>query len=416
MTGGRQGRGACGALLGLAGILFFGANVRAEDAMTPEVPVAAGVSYQRIGAYSVDRLNAILTTELAAFSDYPASYPPARNAVVLYRVTYPSVVPEQNNRPTVATGLLAVPENAEKDAALPVVSYQHGTVFSRSEVPSHPDESMETRLMIAQFAGQGELVVAADYFGKGGSPERDSYLVKTSTQQACLDMLRAAQAVSAHLGLRWGPLFLSGWSQGGWSTMVFLNKLESVGIPVRAAATASAPDDLFAIINRWIHAPTEGDAVYLPALLALQLNAYEEYDGLPGLADSAIRPAYRDAARDLYLNRITWTEAEKRLPKRLGDLLAEDFVAGSSVGAGRYWQILQEGQAYRWRSCTPLRTYYGEVDEVTPAFIATLPVGYQKIMGGAETTGVLAPKANHRGTFIYAVAAQKKWFDELLAK
>ena len=56
------------------------------------------------------------------------------------------------------------------------------------------------------------------------------------------------------------------------------------------------------------------------------------------------------------------------------------------------------------------------MDEVTPAFIATLPVGYQKIMGGAETTGVLAPKANHRGTFIYAVAAQKKWFDELLAK
>jgi len=39
--------------------------------------------------------------------------------------------------------------------------------------------------MIAEFAGQGYAVIGADYFGKGLSPEADSYLVKASTQQAC---------------------------------------------------------------------------------------------------------------------------------------------------------------------------------------------------------------------------------------
>ena len=383
-------------------------------ATTPaEHSAPSGVHYQLIETYSVDRLNQILTTELKAFSDYPVSYPPARYRVRLYRVTYSSVIPEQYNRPTIASGLFAVPETG-KDT-MPVVSYQHGTVFSRTEVPSHPDESMETRLMLAQFAGQGYALLAADYFGKGESPEKDSYLVKLSAQQACLDMLLAAQAVSAELKIHWGPLFLSGWSQGGWATMVFLNKLESVGLSVRAAATASAPEDLFAIINRWIHAHQDTDATFLPALLALQLNAYEEYYGLPGLARSLIKTQYQSAARNLYLNQITWEQASSQLPKQLSELLDEDCIAASSIGNTRYWEIVQNNQAYRWRSKTPLRSYYGDADEVIPPYIATLPVGYQKIIGGAETVSVeVTGKANHRGTFVYAVADEKKWFDELI--
>jgi len=375
----------------------------------------SGVKSECIGTYSIDRLNQILTSELKEFSDYPETYPPARYAVKLYRITYPSVVPEQNNRPTIASGLLAVPESGSD--IMPVVSYQHGTVFSKTQVPSHPDESMETRLMLAEFAGQGYIVVAADYFGKGESPEPDSYLVKASTQQACLDMVHAAKAVSESLKLPWGPLFLSGWSQGGWSTMVFLNKLESEGIPVQAAATASAPNDLFAIINRWIHAPEPNDASYLPALLALQINAYENYYKIPGLANATIKPEYQATARDLYHNKITWEEASPKLPKHPVDLLSREAVAASSLVAMPYWKLTQENQAYRWRSKTPLRTYYGDADEVVPPFIATLPVGYQKVMGGAETTGSeVTGNAGHRATFVHAVAEEKKWFDQLLTK
>jgi pimeloyl-ACP methyl ester carboxylesterase len=391
---------------------FFILTAQAQAGKEPDA--SPKIRCDKIGAYSPGRLDTILTRERTAFSDYSATFPKARYAVTLYRITYPSVIPELGNKPTVASGLLAVPEG--RAGAMPVVSYQHGTVLSKTEVPSHPDESMETRLMVAQFAGQGYLVVAADYFGKGVSPEPDSYLVKASTQQACLDMLKAAQSASAGLKLRWGPLFLSGWSQGGWSTMVFLNRLESAGIPVRAAATASAPNDLFAILNRWIHAPEAGDASFLPELLALQLNAYERYYGVPGLADSAIKPAYAGTARDLYLNKISGETAGAKLPKKLSELLRDDFMASSSLGETRFWRILQENPAYRWRSKTPLRSYYGTADEVIPPYIATLPVGYQTLMNGAETKGIEVPKANHRGTFVYAVADQKAWFDRLQAE
>lgn len=380
---------------------------------------ASGTACQEIGIYSVDRLNQILSKEVPAqLSDYPVTYPAARFAVKLYRITYHSVIPEMGNRPTLASGLLAVPVVVPQDKPppFPVVSYQHGTVFSKTDVPSDPDASMEIRLILAQFAGQGYIVVAPDYFGKGSSVEPDSYLTKASTQQACLDMLTAAKTASTTMHDTWGPLFLTGWSQGGWATMVFLNRLESEGIPVTAAAPICGPMDLFAIINHWIHAPATTDSVFIPELLALQLHACEHYYKIKGLTATAIRPEYQAAARDLYENKLTWPGLLKKFPPHLAEMLNPGFIATSSLGKGRYWEKVQQNQAYRWRSTTPVHCYYGKVDEVVPTFIAQLPIGYQKVMNGSETTAVevTGVKANHHGAFVKAVAEEKKWFDSFL--
>lgn len=393
-------------------IPLFSFLIAFQSMAAPE-PVASGVTYELIGTYDVAKLNTILTDDLKEFTSFPITYPPAKYDVKLYRIIYPSIIPEQQNRPTVASGLLAIPNTGKKE--MPVVSYQHGTVFTKTAVPSHPEESMETQLIIANFAGQGYIVISPDYFGKGASTEKDSYLVKASTQQACLDHLKAAQAVSTHLDLTWESLFLSGWSQGGWATMVFLNKLEDVGITVTAAATASAPGDIYATINGWLHAPADNAASYIPGALALQIHACAEYRDLPGLVATLIRPEYQKASLDLYLNHITWAEASTKLPEKVSDMLNETFVNAKPGENARYWQILQDSQAYRFRSITPLRTFYGEQDEVVSPYIAQLPVGFQKAVGGAETTSVNAgTNANHRGTFVYGIKAQKQWFDELL--
>jgi hypothetical protein len=41
-------------------------------------------------------------------------------------------------------------------------------------------------------------------------------------------------------------------------------------------------------------------------------------------------------------------------------------------------------------------------------------VGYEKVMGGADTQAVEVKKGNHRGTFVRAMADEKVWFDSLL--
>ncbi len=376
------------------------------------ISVSSGVKYQYIGEYSVGRLNKILTTELAEFSSFPMTYPPAENAVKLYKVVYTTVIPEAHNRPIEVSGLLAIPGVEAK--TLPVVSYQHGTVFSRTEVPSSPEESMETRLMVARFAGQGYIVVAADYAGKGVSSEPDAWLVKEVTAQACLDMLLAARAVCADLKLQTAELFLSGWSQGSFSTSALLNRLETIGIPVNAAAMASAPNDVYLCFNRWIHVSSDLDVNWLVATAAMLVNAYEIYYDLPGLSTTAIKPEYWQTAHDFYHNKITWAEAEKKLPSKTRDLFQDDFIKECSKADNRFSKQLQLNISYNWRFKTPTRYYYGLIDEVVTPEMVNLPVTYQKTLGGAPAEGVFAgDKANHRGTFLFAVKNQKEWFDKI---
>lgn len=398
-------------LVGLV-VLSTGANVaRGEDDYKT---LGGGVKYEAAGEYSVERCNQILTSELAEFSSFPIAYPAAKNAVRLYRVVYPTVVPEQNNRPLAVSGLIAVPQPVQ--GTVPIVSYQHGTVFSRSEVPSSPEESSETRLMIANFAAQGYVVIAADYVGKGVSNEGDAFVVKDATAQACLDMLSAARAVCADLHVPTGELFLSGWSQGAYNTLVFLRKLETLGMPVKATALAATPSDVYLLVNRLMNVSSELDVHWVVGVICLLVNSYEHYYGLPGLSQAAIKPEYWQAARDLYENKITWTEAEKRLPFKTKDLLTESFVASGSVVGNRFFRQLQENEAYCWRAKTPARLYYGQIDEVVAPHIATLPVKYQETMGGASMEAVFAgEKADHRAAFLFGIKDQKAWFDSLRA-
>ncbi len=378
--------------------------------------VSSGVRYQLIGTYSVDRLNLILTSELNDFTsnENKLVFPPAKNAVKLYRVIYNTVIPEQGNRPVEASGLLAVPDTSKGN--YPMVSYQHGTVFSKNEVPSYPDKSMETRLMIAQFAGNGYIVIGADYIGKGLSPVSDTFMVKESIAQACLDMLIAAKAVLKNQNIKSDELFVSGWSQGSWNTMIFRNKLESLGIPVKAAVTACTPSDVYLMLTSYINNPNKLDAAWLTGIFTLIINAYESYyDDMEGLSSVAIRPKYLQTARDFYNNKIGWAEASKVFPQTVAEFLQPEFAAQSSMISNRFFKRVHENGAYQWRYLTPSRYYYGKVDEVIRPYVAILPVEYQKIIGGASAEAVYAgDNANHRGTFIFGVLDQKKWFDKLL--
>jgi pimeloyl-ACP methyl ester carboxylesterase len=94
-------------------------------------------------------------------------------------------------------------------------------------------------------------VIGADSFGLGASRQvPNCFIVPRGTVQALLDHHRASLAVLESRGLKTPRFFVWGWSQGGWSTMQFLRRLETPGIPVTAAATVSAPVDL-AGAYRW---------------------------------------------------------------------------------------------------------------------------------------------------------------------
>lgn len=384
----------------------------ASAQQTASVAVNSGVSYQFIERWDTDKLNKILTVDTPAFAGINVSYTAAKNAVNLYRVTYNSVIPERGNKPIVATGLVAIPEVAT--GPLPLVSYQHGTVYEKTQVPSYPDQSPETQLMIAQFAAQGYVLIGADYFGMGDSKEPEGYMVKASHQQATVDMLKAARAVLSERKVQITDLYLAGWSQGGFVTMALLEKLEENGIPVKAAVTASAPADVFAALNGFLNFPRKNDAGWVNSLFILSSFAFENYYGVPGLAQSLFNPEYYDIARKAYLREPYNPED---VPTDLKTLIRKEYFDPQFFAESAYGKLVAQAQSYRWVVKTPMRNFYGEADEAITVGIGRLPMVYQQAMGAGNpmVEAVSAGQTTHRGTFAKSVPDWKTWFDEQVA-
>lgn len=372
------------------------------------VQVTSGVKYELIARWDVARLNRILQGDIQKFSGIPVTYTAAKNAVRLYRVTYPSVIPEMGNKPTVASGLLAIPDVAGK--SFPTVSYQHGTIYGRQEVPSFPEQSPETQLMIAQFAGQGYLVTGADYFGLGTSTEPEGYMVKGSHQQATYDMLMAARSVLGQMGISSDRLFLSGWSQGGFVTMAFLEKLEGAGIKVSAAATASAPLDVYALMEGFLAFPRKSDAVWLNSIMILSSFSYENYYGVPGLARSLLAAEYYDISKRVYDREPVNPED---IPVDLRKLIRPEYFNPQYFAQSAFGKLVSTAHAYRWVVKSPVRNYYGDADEAITAGVGRMAMTYAQAMGSGNplVEAVSTGPTSHRGTFATAVPAWKTWFD-----
>ncbi|MFM7709279.1 MAG: alpha/beta hydrolase family protein [Ferruginibacter sp.] len=372
------------------------------------VNVSPNIRYLLIGTYDINRLSNVINKEVPEEIDEKFVCDNPKNTVNLYRVEYQSVIPEQNNRPTIATGLIAIP--VVHTQIMPMVSYQHGTVFGKYQVPSYPDQSFETRLMIAQFAGQGYVVIGADYFGMGDSKENDSYIVIGSQTQASYDMYEAAKLILEKEGIAISSLFVTGWSQGGVITMSFLEKLESAGVKVSAAGTAAAQCDGYIMTNGFLQHPRKIDAPWVTTMFILTAFSFEEYYQKPGLAKGLFNPSQFELAKRVYLKDTTLHYSE--FPLDLHSLIRPEYFNSLYYKQSEYGKLISQMHPYKWDIKTPLRMYYGDQDECLTIGLAKLPSYYQKAMGNINvesiSTGI---DSNHRKTFARAAAEWKKWFD-----
>jgi hypothetical protein len=384
------------------------------------VQLPSGVAYEYLTTYTTTKLDSIMHDEIETYmhgstmpldSLRPGFLSP-KHAVRLYRVWYPTLVPEMDSLATVETGLVAVPETGQ--SSLPMVSYQHGTVFGKYEVPSHPDSTTEVKIMLAQFGGQGYVVIGADYVGLGLSDLSNSYFVLRTTVQTTVDMLRAAREVLASLGVTPSHLFLHGWSQGGWTNMQFLRALEETGERVTAAGSASAPVDLFSSLNRWMNNTQVQFAFWLPAAATNLIWAWDAYV-LPGVAAEAIRPDYLEITRKFARFEVGYEEYLKNVPIVVQEVLRPEFMATGFTGRTPFWRYAEDGQAYRWRITTPLRVFYGGSDEVVAPGMGPLVQSTQELYGNGSAIAVPAgASADHRATYLFSTGYLKSWFDSFL--
>ena len=401
-------------------ICIVASSCSSDPQVTPD-STGTLVSVDSIGYYSKGRVQAIVDSVLDVFlasgtmkaPEFRSQLAPAQQGVKLYKLAYKSVVPEMSNKAVTAYGLIAIPDNVQPGA--PILSYQHGTVWSHKWSPSYPDGSMETQMVISQFASQGYIVVAADYFGvTPGSDLPNSYCIMNSTIQACSDMLEASKQFLLQRNITHGKLFLHGWSQGGFSTDVFLRYLQEQNVPVAATVTASGPSDSYTFVRTVATAPPATQAAYAVGIVSSIVFAYDAYNLTNDYARVAFNPSYYGDARSFFNLDMSYQEFFSRIPLSFDSLYTPQFINDGKAGTGPFWQALKNADAYSFQVRSPYRAYYSNKDEYIFPEVSCKVVEYQKNFFSALAESIDAgPNADHRAVYIVSLINAKPWFDSM---
>ena len=368
------------------------------------------ISYEKIDIYSNNQLDAIQQADLRV--NIPNSgvvYEKPMYGCILYRVKYIGIIPEKNNKETIASGLVAIPLSGMIN--MPMVSYQHGTVFGKTEVPSYPKNSFETRLVLAQFAGFGYIVTGPDYYGRGDSDEKDSYLVLDSQRTSSLYMYYAALEMLEKEGYFITNVFLTGWSQGGIISMALLELMEYNNISVKAVGTAACQNDGFCLINQIINFQRKEEASWVWVCAVFTAFSFEEYYTQPGLAWGFINPDYYDVCYRVY-NGLPFDP--EKLPSSMTQVLRPEYFDTRFLKESQFGQLLLKLNTYRWIVKTPVHMHYGLIDESANPDLMRLAEYYQLSIGNTKIKSISeGADANHRITFARAIPKWRAWFDSL---
>lgn len=193
------------------------------------------IHYEYMGEFTKETAEATLnkTPALASLS--------VHYNVKLYKINYATSAPDGSS--TVASGLVAMPVTDHK---VSVLSYLHGTRFERNDVPSRNNE--KNHIYIAAFSNsEGYMTVMPDYLGLGDNElPLHPYVQAETLASSSINMLVAAKELAKILSYPIdNKLFINGYSEGGFSTLVMFDMLvkEYPELPITAVSPGSAPYD-----------------------------------------------------------------------------------------------------------------------------------------------------------------------------
>ena len=327
---------------------------------------------------------------LLRLSDVKA--PPVAQAVDCYRMEY---------GPPGArlSGLLALPHGAP---ARRLVSFQHGTATTRSAVPSKPDGTGLAAAIV--FGGNGYALIAPDYPGMGVSPGRHPYYVAEAIGPAVAAMVEAAQGID---GVPDAPVFLSGFSEGGWASLAALRVLEARGRPVLGSAQVAGAYDLRHVsLPAAMRGGAASDSLYL-AYAAWGMSAW-----YGRRLDSVLTPEYARRVEQVFAGAT---------PKAILAALPADprrmFNAGflDAFDHGKPHWYLDAFAANGLTDVTPrapVRLYYGSKDvDVIPQ--EALGAARAMAARGADVKAIDVGPIGHEPSMLAAAPRILAWLAEL---
>jgi pimeloyl-ACP methyl ester carboxylesterase len=229
-------RAARTASLTLGMAVFVAACGSSSPRSTPAIPAPRGLP----SFFSVPQ--PLPKTGPGTLMKYERLAAPGLHGVV-YRVMYLSE--SVTNKPVPVTGLVIVPDRAPPKGGYPVVTWGHGTDGLADQCAPSLDPTTDVPLA-NDLLDQGWEVTASDYQGQG-TPGLLPYLVGVSAARNTIDIVRAAQHLSAaHASdnyVVWGH------SEGGQTAMFALNIASRYApeLHLKGVVAGAPPSQFYAI-------------------------------------------------------------------------------------------------------------------------------------------------------------------------
>lgn len=323
-----------------------------------------------------------------------------------YKVTYETV--DVNGRPVYSMGLLIIPDTQGPFSKL---VYQHGTLFSRRELPSSlPDRGEGTAIGYC-FASIGYVSILPDYLGFGDSTGVHPYLYGASEAVVARDMMRAVNTALSQLRIAVNEkLFIAGYSQGGHAAMSLLKNLEEdeeQEFTVTAAAPMAGPYSLTKTTEKILAQPSVHSAAELAYLLVGLNPIYGFYQNI----EDVLRPEYAAVVPKLFDGTHDWDDVLTALPITPDQLLKPEVLEVYRQVNSPFMYALSLNENYRWVPRTPLRLYHGGGDNEVPFENSVEAYNFMKYFGAQVDLINLGANVDHHGGFSLAIGQAAVWFE-----
>jgi hypothetical protein len=378
-------------------LLFFMLFGCKKEDVKPEISSYEAkrlISAESIKSYSSEQIQNILFFAETQLEGDLAIENRAIDGVKIYEVKYAS---EYINDPIITlSGLVCIPDNSTRDCLL--FCFQPGTMSAHNEAPSvitrNGQPNVELQLLQA-IAGLGFVIIIPDYIGFGASedlhhPYYNKELFQRSIYDLILTTLDMKNSGKYNFSLN-GDLFITGYSLGGWASLVAHKHLENnpiTGLNFIGSACGAGAYDLIQVRDLLVEQTFYSYPFYIPNLLI----GYQSVGDINYELSTYLNEAYASRSIELITGEYSATYINTNLTTNTNELLTEDFINDFYSDINPIWielrSVLAKNSQAAWNNTKLIELYHGDEDDQVPYAIS------EKLVNDFRSMGIDESKVN----------------------
>ncbi|MBV6645561.1 MAG: alpha/beta fold hydrolase [Cyclobacteriaceae bacterium] len=281
--------------------------------------------------------------------------------VDIYQVEYDT---EFKGQTITASGLVLIPQTEDE---VGMISYQHGTIAGNAQAPSQLLSTSSELILYGALASFGMVVVVPDFIGFGSSVDiMHPYYVEDVTASAIFDNVLAGRNLAEDLEVNINDkLYLAGYSQGGYATMVahkYIEENDVEGFDLIASFPAAGGYDIKGVQEFFFEQETYSQPFYLAYVAEAYRQTFDWEQPLSLLFNEPYAtniPSYFDGS-------LSGSQINAQLTETVADLVDADYLADPDGETYSFINDAFQDNTPIWIPTNPVFMYHGDADVTVP--------------------------------------------------